>query len=133
MGPAIMNITDYLEKKFRRFSIPNIPLYLIIGQAALFVLDLSGKSNLASMLLIPALVSAGEWWRLITFIFIPPATHPLFMIFAWYLFYLMGSALEEHWGAFRFNLFLLVGYIITVAVSFLFPAYPVTNLFIAGS
>ncbi len=128
-----MNITDYLEKKFRRFSIPNITLYLIIGQAALFVLDLSGKSNLASMLLIPALVSAGEWWRLITFIFIPPATHPLFMIFAWYLFYLMGSALEEHWGAFRFNLFLLVGYIITVAVSFLFPAYPVTNLFIAGS
>ncbi|MBA4391070.1 MAG: hypothetical protein C0399_09040 [Syntrophus sp. (in: bacteria)] len=128
-----MNISDYLEKKFRRFTIPNITLYLIIGQAVLFVLDLSGKFDLASVVLIPVLVRGGEWWRLISFIFIPPATHPLFMIFAWYLFYLMGNALEEHWGAFRFNLFLLVGYIVTVAVSFLFPLYPATNIFIAGS
>jgi hypothetical protein len=128
-----MNITDYLEKKLRRFALPDITLYLIIGQAVLFILNLFGKLDLASVVLIPALVPLGEWWRLISFIFIPPATHPLFMIFAWYLFYLMGSALEEHWGAFRFNLFLLVGYVITVAVSFLFPAYPATNIFIAGS
>ena len=75
----------------------------------------------------------GEWWRLVTFLFIPPLTNPIFAFFAWYLFYLMGSALENHWGAFRYNLFLLVGYIMTVAVSFIMPSYPATNIFIGGS
>ena len=58
---------------------------------------------------------------------------PVFAFFAWYLFYLMGSALEGHWGAFRYNIFLLVGYIVTVAVSFLFPYSAATNIFIGGS
>jgi hypothetical protein len=128
-----MNISDYLEKKFRRFAIPNITLYLITGQVVLFVLNLVGQFDLAFTLLIPELVREGQWWRLIAFIFTPPAAHPVFIIFAWYLFYLMGNALEGHWGTFRFNLFLLVGYTVTVAVSFLFPAYPATNIFIAGS
>ena len=106
-----MNISDYLEKKFRRFAIPNITLYLITGQVILFVLNLSGQIDLSFVRLIPELVREGQWWRLISFIFIPPAAHPVLIVFAWYLFYLMGSALEGHWGTFRFNLFLLIGYI----------------------
>ena len=124
---------DQLEKKFRQFAIPNITLYLISGQVILFVLNLSGQFDLSFVLLIPELVREGQWWRLLSFAFIPPNAHPLFIIFAWYLFYLMGSALEGHWGTFRFNLFLLVGYIVTVAVSFLFPLFPATNIFIGGS
>jgi hypothetical protein len=45
----------------------------------------------------------------------------------------MGTALEGHWGAFRYNVFLLVGYLVTVAVSCITPFYPATNLFIGGS
>ena len=45
----------------------------------------------------------------------------------------MGNSLEGHWGAFRYNIFLLVGYVVTVAVSFLFPFQAATNIFIAGS
>ena len=67
------------------------------------------------------------------FLFDPPLQNPLFAFFAWYLFYLMGTALEEHWGAFRYNIFLLIGYLMTVAVSFLIPALPVTNAYIGGS
>jgi membrane associated rhomboid family serine protease len=128
-----MNTLDYLEKKFGRFVIPNLTLYIITGQVILFVINLIGKVDLSLALLVPQLVFEGQWWRLLFFIFIPPAAHPVFIIFAWYFFYLMGSALEGHWGEFRFNLFLLVGYIVTVAVSFLFPLYPATNIFIGGS
>ena len=128
-----MNIIDSLERRLRHFAIPNITLYLITGQVILFVLKLSGQFDLSFVQLIPELVLEGQWWRLISFVFIPPAAHPVFIIFAWYLFYLMGSALEAHWGTFRFNLFLLVGYIVTVAVSFLFPVYPATNIFVGGS
>lgn len=128
-----MGLLDRLERKLRRYAIPNVTLYLILGQVLFFVFEMSGRFVLDRVVLIPALVLAGEWWRLITFLFIPPVTSPIFILFAWYLFYLMGSALEGHWGAFRYNVFLLVGYVITVAVSFLMPFYPVTNLFIGGS
>jgi len=128
-----MSVLDTLERKLRRYAIRNLTLYLVIGQVVFFVLHLSGRFLLDRVVLIPALVLAGEWWRLITFLFIPPLTNPIFAFFAWYLFYLMGGALEGNWGAFRYNLFLFAGYLITVAVSFLMPMYEVTNLFLGGS
>jgi len=128
-----MGLIDRLEKKLRRFAVPNVTLYLIIGQVIFFLFVLSGRFILDRVVLIPELVRAGEWWRLITFLFIPPLTNPIFAFFAWYLFYLMGNALEGHWGAFRYNLFLLTGYIVTVAVTFLFPSSAATNIFIGGS
>lgn len=129
-----MGLLDNLERKLRRYEVPNVTLYLIAGQVVFFIFDLSGRFILERVLLIPSLVLAGEWWRLITFLFIPPFTSPkLFIFFAWYLFYLMGGALEGRWGAFRYNLFLLIGYIVTVAVTFLFPFSAATNIFIGGS
>lgn len=128
-----MNLLDKLERKFRGFAIPNITVYLIMGQALFYVLSMTGRLDLGRVVLVPALVLMGEWWRLITFLFLPPVANPIFAACAWYLFYLMGGALEGHWGTFRYNLFLLIGYIVTVAVSFLFPLYPATNIFIGGS
>jgi hypothetical protein len=128
-----MGLLDSLERKLRRYAIPNVTLYLILGQVLFFVFEISGRFILDRVVLIPDLVLAGEWWRLITFLFIPPLTNPIFAFFAWYLFYLMGSALEGYWGAFRYNVFLLVGYLVTVAVSFIMPFYPATNIFIGGS
>jgi len=128
-----MSLLNNLERKFRRFAISNITLYLILGQVLFFVFALSGRFILGRVVLVPELVLRGEWWRLITFLFIPPMTNPIFAFFAWYLFYLMGNALEGHWGAFRYNIFLLVGYLVTVAVTFLFPYSVATNIFIGGS
>jgi hypothetical protein len=128
-----MSLLENLERKFRRYAVHNVTLYLIIGQVLFFVFALSGRFILERVVLIPEYVLAGEWWRLITFLFIPPVASPIFAFFAWYLFYLMGSALEGHWGAFRYNLFLLVGYLITAAVSFIMPQFPATNVFIGGS
>ena len=104
-----------------------------MGQALFFVMSLSGRYDISRVLLVPDQVLMGEWWRLITFLFIPPSNHPVFVFFAWYLFYLMGGALEGHWGTFRYNVFLLIGYLVTVAVSFLIPMFPATNVFIGGS
>ena len=128
-----MGLLDNLERKLRRYAIPNVTLYIILGQVLFFVFEMSGRFILDRIVLIPDLVLRGEWWRLITFLFIPPSMSPIFIFFAWYIFYLMGSALEGHWGAFRYNLYLLVGYVVTVAVTFLFPYSAATNLFIGGS
>ncbi len=128
-----MSLLDSLERRFRRYAIPNVTLYLVLGQVLFFVFAITGRFVLGRVVLIPERVLTGEWWRLITFLFVPPATNPIFAFFAWYLFYLMGNALEGQWGAFRYNLFLLIGYIVTVAVSFLVPFSAATNIFIAGS
>jgi hypothetical protein len=128
-----MSVLDKLERKFRGWVIPNITLFLVLGQAFFYLAGRSGRFDASRMYLVPSLVLQGEWWRLIAFLFIPPASNMLFIFFALYLFYLMGTALENHWGTFRYNVFLLTGYLLTIAVSFLTPNYPATNMFLGGS
>jgi hypothetical protein len=128
-----MKLLDHLEKKFGRYALPNVTVYLIAGQTLFYVLYFTGKLGRGTTLLAADLLLEGEWWRLATFPFDPPVSSPIFALFAWYFFYLMGTAIEGYWGAFRYNVYLLVGYVLTVAAAFLVPAFPVTNAFIAGS
>ncbi|MSU47315.1 MAG: hypothetical protein EXS42_09405 [Lacunisphaera sp.] len=128
-----MGLLNRFERLFGRLAIPNLSLYLIFGQVLFWSVAFFGFFDLERIVLLPLAVRAGEAWRLFTFLLQPPNAHPVFIAFAWYLFYLMGSALEGHWGVFRYNLFIFVGWALTVAVAFLFPANYATNLFLAGS
>ena len=128
-----MALLDKLERKFRGIALPNITLYIVIGQAFFYMAAYAGTLDVSRMLMVPSLVLQGEWWRLIAFLFIPPSTSIIFVFFVLYFFYMMGSALEGHWGTFRYNLFLLLGYVITVAVSFLLPNSAATNIFLGAS
>jgi hypothetical protein len=128
-----MALLDKLDKKFRNWGIPNITLHLVIGQSLVFLLAMTERIDLNFVPLVPALVLKGEVWRIVTFLFMPATFHPIFIVFALYLFYLMGTALENYWGTFRYNIFLLIAYIATIAVSFLTPYSASTNAFIGGS
>jgi hypothetical protein len=128
-----MGFLNRLERTFGRFAIPNISLYLVMGQVLFWAVSFLGFFNLERIALVPVAVLHGEAWRLFTFLLLPPNAHPVFIAFAWYMFYMMGSALEQHWGVFRYNFFLFVGWLLTVLVAFLFPGSYATNLFLAGS
>ncbi len=128
-----MTFLDKLERAFGRLAIPQLSLLLVIGQVGVYFALMLHRVDGAWFVLVPQLVLAGQWWRLFTFLLMPPPTGILFIAFAWWLFYLMGTALEEAWGAFRYNLFLLVGYAFTVGLAFLQPVWPVANTFLAGS
>ena len=128
-----MALIDRVEKKIGKWAPANLTLYIILGQVLIYVSSMSGKIRMGDVLLIPALVLQGEWWRLLTFLFVPPAMSPLFIIFALYIFYMMGTALEAYWGAFRYSAFILAGYVLTVATAFLVPYSAATNVFIGGS
>ena len=112
---------------------PRLSLYLVVGQVAIYAAILFGKFDPTILLLVPRLVMMGQWWRIFAFLLIPPPASMLFIAFAWWIFYLMGNALEDYWGSFRYNLFIFLGAALTVALSFLQPDSPVTNAFIAGS
>src|SRR5215471_8359230 len=136
-----MRLLDKLERRFGRYAIPNVTLILIFPQVAFYAISYAQPAIINVMTLIPSLVLAGQWWRVITFLLIPPFSgavftffnNPIMALFYWYLFYLMESALEDHWGSFRYNIFLLIGFVATVAVSFLVPDQPTYNGFLQGS
>jgi hypothetical protein len=128
-----MSLLSRLERALGRFAIPNITLYLVLGQVTFWSVSFFRLFDLERIALLPLAVRAGEVWRLFSFLLQPPNSHPVFIAFAWYLFYLMGSALENHWGVFRYNLFIFLGWALTVAAAFLFPFNYATNLFLAGS
>jgi hypothetical protein len=86
-----------------------------------------------NIVLIPSRVLEGEVWRLFTFLVMPPPMNPVFAFFFWYLWYLMGTALEANWGTVRYNLFLLIGFIVTAAAAFLTPNAPASNAFLEFS
>lgn len=122
-----------LERKFGRFAIPNVTLLLIVAQVLVYSVVQVRPNALDNIALIPRRVMEGEYWRLFTFMVEPPLSNLLLAFFFWYLFYLMGTALEQQWGAFRYNVFLLIGYLATVGAAFLFPDMPTSNGFLQGS
>ena len=128
-----MSWIQRLERRLEPYAITNLTLFIVIGQTFLLLTSLLELIDLRLCVLVPALVQAGEWWRLFTFVFIPPPASPLFVAFALYLLFLYGSALERYWGAFRYNLFLLTGYVLTAGFAFFAPFSVTTNLFIGGS
>jgi hypothetical protein len=130
-----MSLLNKLERTFGRLAVPNLSLWLVAGQVTCWCLaqPFVANFNLARLELLPAAVLAGEWWRLFAFVFLPPNAHPVFLAFVWYLFYLMGDALESFWGTFRYNAFLWLGWTLTVGAAFVTPGAYARNEFLAGS
>lgn len=111
-----------LENKMGRFCIKNLMRYIIGGMILVFVANMMfiGRFDLTSYLVLSrgALLNL-ELWRLITFIFIPPNSDWFWIIFSLYFYYMMGTALEQTWGAFRFNVYYLVGILGAIAACFI--------------
>ena len=128
-----MNFLDKLERRLGNLAIPHLTEILIFGQAVVWLAATAGWLTLQNIVLVPGLVQSGEWRRLLTFLLIPPSMNPIWLLVGLMFFYFIGKALETQWGEFRYTLFIFAGYAATVASSFLFPRYPVTNMFIGTS
>jgi len=122
-----------IERKLSPFAIHNLTMYLVGGQGTAVLLCLAAPAFFGSMVLQPEAVMAGQWWRLLTFTVTPPCGNPVLAIFALYLLYFMGSSLEAQWGALRYNLYVLIGFIMTIGAAFLFPYSVATNIYVTGS
>jgi hypothetical protein len=104
-------LLDKLERKFGKFAIKNLMYYIIFLTGFVFILMLfdSNGNYTNRLILYPDLVRQGQIWRLFTYIFIPPTGSLFFIVFVLYLYYLIGSALEQEWGSFKFNMYYLIG------------------------
>lgn len=131
-------LLDTAERWIRPIAIPHLAPILVGAQVVLylwagFLAPSDGQQLVERLSLVPSKVAAGEWWRPITFVALPPTVNPIFAAFAWLLFLFFSSGLERAWGTARFTLFLVVGWIATIAASLLAPDRPTMNGFIGVS
>lgn len=113
-------LLDKAERKLGRYAIPNLMTWLVLGMAAVYLLDLSPLPILPfiSKDLSPLLafdrgaILRGQVWRLATFVLVPPARglfNLLSVLLHLYFYWFIGTQLEAYWGKFRFNAYYLVG------------------------
>ncbi len=117
---SLNNAIDRFCRKHPGFGIPNLMRYIIIGTAAVYLMDwVSTGPSLSSLLAFSrAEILQGELWRLVTFVFVPQATGWGMVGFAitLYFYYFIGNALEREWGAGRFTVFYLFGIVLNIVV-----------------
>lgn len=127
---------DKLERRLGFLAVQNLTVYLIAGQVLTFAMMALRNDQwgvLEYMVFNFERFASGEVWRILSFLLIPPPAHWIFIAFAWIVFYLMGTALEERWGAFRYNLYILTGVIGVVVVGAIYPTLPISNYYLAYS
>ncbi|MDR0395823.1 MAG: rhomboid family intramembrane serine protease [Oscillospiraceae bacterium] len=99
-----------LELRARRgWYIQNLMYYVVGGMAVVFLMDFIGMGASRWLFFDRAAIARGQVWRLLTFVFLPPQTSLLWIIFSLYFYWLIGNTLESQWGSFKFNLYYLLG------------------------
>lgn len=110
-----MRLVDWLEKRFSKYAIPRLINLIAILNAFFYLMSMmhGDQAMMQRYGLERNAVLQGEVWRLVTHVVLFPQMNPLFMLFAIYLLWLYGTALEQDWGSFRFNLFYFTGVLAT--------------------
>lgn len=113
------NLLDKMERRFGRYAIRNLTMYLLAGYAIGYLLSFTMPQLLTYFTLEPALILKGQVWRLLSWVIIPPNDNIIFVIFMMLLYYSLGNTLESYWGAFRYNVYIFSGILFTVIGAFI--------------
>ena len=129
-----------LRQKFERFcykhrskGIPNLMLFVVIGNAIVYLLSEYAHNDilLTTLCFDRGLILEGQVWRLITCVFTSVFGYGniLFVALGLFCYYSLGQAIENRWGTFRFNLFYFTGlflmeaFVLIVGSFFSLPPY----------
>lgn len=120
-----MNFLKKLEKKLSPYAVSGIINYVIGLQILGIVLYLLAPDFVFRYLILnPMAIMQGQVWRILTFLVYPPAftsgspiAFVLFNALALYCIRIFGMIVEQIWGKFRFNCYIILGVALNVAVS----------------
>ena len=117
-----------IKRWARNFAVPNLTSYLCFAMVLIYIADL----------LLPAMrpdleyslnalfffdrgsILSGQVWRVLTFTALPINYSPLWFVISVIVYFTIGRELEGAWGAHKLTLFLLLEWVLTVAVGFIF-------------
>lgn len=125
-----------LRRRFERFcyknrnkGIPNLMLYIVLGNAVVYLVSLIANDyTLYNLLCFDRdQILKGEIWRLFSFVFTSFSVSNIFWVAITYLcYYSIGRAMENLWGTFRFNLFYLSGVVLMAVFAMCLGGVPVS-------
>lgn len=133
-----MGFLNKMERKFGKYAVPNLTRYIIltyvIGYAMMIFMRANVNLNLIGMLsLNPYAILHGQVWRLVTWIIMPPSySLDIFTIIMLFVYYQLGSVLENTWGDFLYNVYILLGLITTIIGAFIIYFIYGSELFLAA-
>lgn len=119
-----MKFLNRLERKFGKYAIHDLMRYILGLYVVGTVLDMFVPNFYYNFLSLDfSMVAKGQIWRLITFIMAPGNSGTgvlslFFLIIEVYLYEMIGSTLEQTWGTFRFNLYIISGILFNIIAAF---------------
>ena len=117
-----MSIIEKLEQKCLWLSFNNLYKYMTAIFLLGLIIDLFNPLfYLLNLSLNIGKVLSGQVWRLFTFVFYPPSSSRsiILSLLLIYVYYSITKTLTMMWGNFKFNLYLLIGYLSQIIGSFI--------------
>lgn len=120
------------RKKFERFcykhrdkGIPNLMLFVALGSAMVYLFSMvTGSSLLYDWLSFDrSLILRGQVWRLVSYALLPEGGNMIMTFIGLVCYYSLGRAMENVWGALRFNLFYFCGIVMMDAYALIVGAF----------
>lgn len=113
-----MNFLNKLERKFGRYAISNLTLYIIVTYVIGYLMYFFAGNLIQFFYLDPYAILHGQVWRLVSWLLVPPDSFDIFTIIMLWFYYSIGTTLERSWGTFRYNFYIFGGIIATIVGAF---------------
>ena len=114
-----MNFLDKMERKYGRYALSHLTMYIIVTYIAGYIIALAAPIMRQYLTLEPYYILHGQIWRLVSWILIPPSSLDIFTIIMLFFYYSIGTSLERAWGDFKYNVYIFSGILMTIIGSFL--------------
>jgi membrane associated rhomboid family serine protease len=98
-----------LERRLGFLAVPNLASFIVGGMAIVWVLSSLRPGFEQVLMLNLDAVRAGQVWRLVTYLFLPTNSSPVWVLLSLYWLWIVGSNLEQEWGSFKFNVYYFFG------------------------
>lgn len=109
-----MSLIEKLERKLPWLSTNNVYKYVTAILLLGLIIDLFNPLfYLFNLSLNVEKILSGQVWRLVTFVFYPPSSSRsiILSLLLVYVYYSLAKTLTMMWGDFKFNLYLLIGFL----------------------
>lgn len=140
-----MSIIEKIERKIPWLSTSNVYKYLTAIFLFGLIIDLFNPLfYLFNLSLNVERILSGQVWRLVTFVFYPPSSSRsiILSLLLIYVYYSLAKTLTMMWGDFKFNLYLLIGFLSQIIGAFfvyfvfkhniiIFPTYSFFSIIMA--
>lgn len=116
-----MSLIEKLERKLPWLSTNNVYKYVTAILLLGLIIDLFNPLfYLFNLSLNVEKILSGQVWRLVTFVFYPPSSSRsiILSLLLVYVYYSLAKTLTMMWGDFKFNLYLLIGFLSQIIGAF---------------